>query len=633
MPDETAEFNRLIFGLTNGPAFFSKLMQRILHPLRRQLVLFFLDDIFIAGKSWDDLRPKLIAVFKALREAGLTINIKKCQFLKNVVIYLGFEISAEGIKPGQNKVDAIARFPVPTNVHEVRRFLGLTGFFRRFVARYAEIASPLNELLKANRAFQWSEAANGAFERLRDELTRRPILQPFSATKYTELHTDASSRGPAGILLQGDSSKDMRLEYAISRSTSEAERFYHSSKLELLAIIWAVSKLHTLLINMSFKIVTDCQALVYMNTHRTKNAQIVRWHHLLSEFDYEIVHREGVKLAHVDALSRALIVEPDSADGNCERVQTVSCADNVNFERQQATSSDVGVFAIIREEDEMRAFQYRDEDIDARRKSLRKAVDERTRIEKEMIKDLVIVDGVLYKRSNGKLCYVVPKCMRKSLAVRFHDYSGHQGLERTLELMARKYYFRGMRRYIKQHIHACFQCLAAKTRPGRQLGELHPILPGTRPFETIHVDHVGPFVRSSRGNKYVYVLIDNLTKFVILTAMKDTKANNVVKYVENFVCDFGASKRIIADRGACFTSGRFKEFCVKHGIKFCPTSPRHPKANGQVERVNATLIPLMQATMERPDAKDWDVKLKQMQRDLHQVFNATTGKSPFEQRR
>ncbi|CAB0033512.1 unnamed protein product [Trichogramma brassicae] len=329
-PDETAEFNRLIFGLTNGPAYFSKYMERILHPLRRQLVLFFLDDIFIAAKSWDDLKPKLVSVFLALRGAGLTINLKKCQFLKDLVIYLGFEISAKGIKPGQNKVDAIAKFPVPRNVHKIRWFLGLTGFFRRFVPRYAEVASLLNDLLKTNRAFIWDEKVRKAFELLRDKLVERPILQPFSPSKYTELHTDASARGLAGMLLQGDSSKDLRLVYAISQSTSETERFYHSSKLELLAIVWAVSRLRTLLINITFRIVTDCQARVYMNAHRTKNTQILRWHHLLSEFNYEIVHREGAKLAHVDALSRAPVENQASANRDGKREKAIASVNIVN---------------------------------------------------------------------------------------------------------------------------------------------------------------------------------------------------------------------------------------------------------------------------------------------------------------
>ncbi|CAB0040127.1 unnamed protein product [Trichogramma brassicae] len=264
------------------------MMHRILQPLRKQVVLFFLDDIFIAGKSWTELRPKLVAVLTALREAGLTMNIRKCQFLKSSVTYLGLEVSANGIKPGQGKVEAIKRFPVPKNVHEIRRFLGLTGFFRRFVPRYAEIAAPLSGLLKSDREFIWSREVSDAFTALRDKLVERPILQPFNSKKRTELHTDASSRGLAAMLLQEGSDSKMHLVYAISRTTNETEKFYHSSKLELLAIIWAVSRLRTLLININFKIITDCQALVYLNTQRTKNAQIVRWHHLLSEFDYEL---------------------------------------------------------------------------------------------------------------------------------------------------------------------------------------------------------------------------------------------------------------------------------------------------------------------------------------------------------
>ncbi|CAB0041872.1 unnamed protein product [Trichogramma brassicae] len=210
------------------------------------------------------------------------------------------------------------------------------------------------------------------------------------------------------------------------------------------------------------------------------------------------------------------------------------------WETNRNENCEIGVFIIIDDNQEILAFQFRDEEIEAKRKILNKPASQRSRDEKESVKDFEISSGVLYKRIGDKLRYVVPKCMRKSLAVRYHDYGGHQGVARTFELMSRRYYFAGMRRYIKQHVHSCFHCLASKTRPGRQLGELHPIPPGKRPFHTIHIDHVGPFVRSSRGNKFVFVLIDNLTKFVILVAMRDTKTANVVKSLEQFVCDFGA---------------------------------------------------------------------------------------------
>lgn len=128
-PDETVEFNWMIFGLMNGPAYFSKAMHKAFGPLRDNTVLYYLDDIFIPGQDWKDIRARLVLVLEALRKAGLTLNLEKCEFLKSRVTYLGFEISAEGIEPGQMKMRAIADFPVPKNVHEVRRFLGMAGFF------------------------------------------------------------------------------------------------------------------------------------------------------------------------------------------------------------------------------------------------------------------------------------------------------------------------------------------------------------------------------------------------------------------------------------------------------------------------------------------------------------------------
>lgn len=187
-----------------------------------------------------------------------------------------------------------------------------------------------------------------------------------------------------------------------------------------------------------------------------------------------------------------------------------------------------------------------------------------------------------------------------------------------------------MRRYIRQHVRACFQCIATKSTPGRQPGELHPIPPGKRPFHTVHIDHVGPFTRSAKGNKFVLVAVDNLTKFVVLKAVRDTKASNVVKCMDELVCDFGAPVRIVSDRATCFVSEKFGDFRNQHGIQHVLTSPRHAQANGQVECVNAVLVPMLQASIDRVDCKDWDVRLRYAQRDLNDLKNAVTGKCPFE---
>lgn len=222
--DDTGEFTRMVFGLMNAPFFFSKLMERVLGPYRKDNVLFFLDDIMIPGKDWPSLKERFIKILEALVNAGLTINIHKCYFLQSQISFLGFEISAKGIQPGKNKLRAIIDFPTPTNTTEVRQFLGLVNFFRRFIYKFSEMVTPLYDLLKKDRIFEWTENQENAFRKVIQLLAKEPIVQPFQTARPTELHTDASSRGLAAMLMQKDEKGVLHLVYAISRKTDEAEK-------------------------------------------------------------------------------------------------------------------------------------------------------------------------------------------------------------------------------------------------------------------------------------------------------------------------------------------------------------------------------------------------------------------------
>lgn len=604
-PEETVEFTRMIFGLMNGPAYFSKAMEKALGPLRDTVALFYLDDVLIPGKSWEDLGPKLRAVLTAFRDAGLTIKLAKCRFLFEKVSYFGHEISAAGIEPGKDKVKAIRDFPASTNVHEIRRFLGLTSYFRKFVPRFAQLAEPLSRLLKSSATFEWKDEQLQAFNALKGKLTEQPVLQTFDPTAPTELHTDASALGLAAMLLQRDKMGSLRLVYAISRRTSEPESRYHSSKLELLAIVWAVCRMRTLIANIPFTVVIGCQALCYLNTQRSLNPQVIRWHDLLGEYDYTIVHRQGVKMADVDALSRA--------------PTDVSSAEE-----------EIGIFQLTNEEDLIRLYQQSDHVIREKVKILEKPLSERSGNEKSCMHDYELRDGLLFKIWDEKALFVVPRAMRKGLVIRFHDLKSHPGADRTTTRVLEHYYFPGVRGYVKQHVHSCLQCNLAKSKPGKQAGELHPIPPGSRPFALIHVDHLGPFVTSSKGNKFIFVIVDNLTKFVVLKAIKDTRTTSVVRVLNTFVLERGAPDRIVSDRGTCFTAKAFESFCAEHGIKHTLNSLRHPQANGQVERVNATIVAAISANISDEEGRTWDRQLDTIQSDLNEMRNATTVRSPFE---
>ena len=219
--------------------------------------------------------------------------------------------------------------------------------------------------------------------------------------------------------------------------------------------------------------------------------------------------------------------------------------------------------------------------------------------------------------------------MRKSIVVRYHDSRSHPGTDRTTAAILEHYDFPGVKRYLRQHVGGCLHCLLSKPKVGRQAGQLHPIPPEERPFALIHVDHLGPFVTSSKKNKYVLVVMDNLTRFAILKASRDTKSTGVVRFLNEFVMQYGTPRKIVTERGTFFTSKQFKDACQRHGISHTLNSPQHLQANGMVERLNATLLLAIQASLNDTEGRDWDLRLHDVQRDLNAQPNQTTKKSPF----
>ncbi|UYV67773.1 hypothetical protein LAZ67_5001955 [Cordylochernes scorpioides] len=309
-PDDTGQFERMIFGLANAPAEFQRLMHTVLGPLLNKKAFCYLDDVIIPAKDWREMIERLREVLERIRSAKLTLKPSKCEFGRREVEFLGYVISTGGLKPGPRKIKAIEEFPEPKNVHDIRRFLGLTNFFRRFVKDFARKAEPLSRLTKKGSQFEWKEEQRRSFGGLRKDLVEYPVLAHYNPELKTEVHCDASAEGLAGMVLQMDEDCKWRLVYCVSKKTTEAEKMYHSSKLELMAIAWTLDRLRQFLVGIKFTVVTDCQALVYMNAKKTTNPQIARWYNLIQEYDFEIRHKPGEKMAHVDGMSRAPVDDP-----------------------------------------------------------------------------------------------------------------------------------------------------------------------------------------------------------------------------------------------------------------------------------------------------------------------------------
>jgi len=610
--ETTAKFERMPFGLKGAPGMFQKVMNVVFRDLTDAgLVHVYLDDIIIPSRDWPSMLAIVKRVFDALRKARLTLKPAKCTFGADKLNFLGFTISSGAIRPGP-KVHAIEHFPRPRDAHEVRRFLGLTGYFRRFVVNYAKLVAPLTYLTKKDVPYVWGETQQESFVELRKQLCCAPVVRMFDPkATITQVHTDASSVALSGIMLQGPTVTNLHMVYAVSKKTTEAESKYHSSRLELYAVIWTLNRLRPYLLGIRFTVVTDCQSLIYLNMHKTVKPQIARWFEVLQEFEFDIKFRPGERMAHVDALSRAT---PTSVAGG-------------DLSVNEELSARLDVLIALTPTEKVR-FMQRGDPLTRDTIQLVLATRALTDHEKRIVQHFEVHDGVLYRRHAERLLLVVPRVMRKGIVIGAHDFGGHFALDRTVAKILECYWFTGLKRYVKQHIQMCLDCLVHKTPAGKKPGYLHPIPAGRRPFEVVHVDHLGPFETSAAGNRYLFVLVDNLTKFTHLYPCRSTDTASVLNRLDKFCEMRGMPDRIISDRGTCFTGKAFKTYCESRGIKHTLNSTKHPQANGQVERVNRTILPMLSILSD--DQAHWDNKVPEVERHLNSAVNKTSTKSPFE---
>jgi len=324
VPDGQFEFNKVPFGLSTSPSVFQRYVYSIFRELMRKgIVIIYMDDLIIPAKDENEGIEKLKKVFEVASKYGLEIKFKKCQFLKRKVEFLGHIVENGTIRPSAAKTMAVKKFPVPTTVKQVQSFLGLTGYFRKFIPAYSKIAKPLSDLTRNDNPFVFEQHQIEAFENLKKLLTESPVLSIFQQGKKTELHTDASQQGYGAVLLQESEDGKLHPVQYMSKKTTPAEEKYSSYELEVLAVVNALKKFRTYLLGNHFKIVTDCSAFQKTMDKKDLVTRIARWVLLLEEFDYEIVHRPGQRMQHVDALSRypVAIITNDTLTSRLKRAQ------------------------------------------------------------------------------------------------------------------------------------------------------------------------------------------------------------------------------------------------------------------------------------------------------------------------
>lgn len=609
-PDGQYEFNRMPFGLANAPAVFQRMINAILGSARFTKATAYIDDILIFGSDPNECLQRLEEVLQTIENANLTLNLSKCVFLRDKIEYLGYEISAAGLRPSEKQILSVMNFPRPQNVHNVRQFLGLASYFRKFIKDFARIAFPLTKMLKKDEAWEWSENQEEAFQNLKSRLIDRPILAIYDPAAETELHTDASRLGVGGILLQRKTGSDAFLPIAYySRQTSPEEKNFHSYELETLAVVCSLRKFRVYLLGMSFKIITDCSALRSTFSKRDLIPRIARWWLLLQEFDCSIEYRAGAKMSHVDALSRNPISESEVIPAEQFPPSVMS----------------------ISSEDWLHTLQLGDSELCRIRNILNSGLDEKGL--RYINDNYTMKDNKLFRCLGGdknNIRWVVPKGARWQVCRLNHDEIGHFGVEKTLERIKKSYWFAKMSRFIKKYVSACIDCAYAKNNSNTREGLLHPITKVEAPFHTLHADHLGPFVKSKQGYTHLFVVIDAFTKFCFIRPVRNTNAQNVIRALEDIFSTFRAPDRFISDRGSCFTSHSFKRFCLDKGVKHILNAVASPRSNGQVERYNRTILGSLKALNMKHGERDWDSHLGKIQWGLNNTVHKTTGRTPSE---
>ena len=297
---------RMPFGLKTAPNTFQRTLSIVLSPVLGNHCLCYLDDIIIYSNTFQEHIEHLSSVLTLLDKAGLKLNFKKCQLARPEIKFLGFLVSAAGLSPDPEKVEAVTRMPSPKNVQETRRYLGCVGFFRRHIKDFADIAAPLTDVTKKNRPFVWGEAQENAFQELKRRLKSAPVLVRPDFSKSFQIHTDASKLAVAGCLMQTDDNDNLHPVAYFSRKLRGAESRYSAINLEALAVVESVRAFNPYVYGRHFSIFTDHAPLIHVFKRRTKCPRMSRWSIELAEYNYTIYYKQG-KSNHVpDTLSRSV---------------------------------------------------------------------------------------------------------------------------------------------------------------------------------------------------------------------------------------------------------------------------------------------------------------------------------------
>lgn len=589
------QFKRMPFGLCNAGATFQRLMDNLFGPELMPSVFVYLDDIIIISENLEHHLKLLEEVFQRLLRAKLRINWDKCEFGVSEVSYLGYRITENGLETDLDKVKPILEYPAPRNVKELRRFLGMCSWYRRFIPSFTEIVNSMSMLLRKEQRWTWTEKQQQAFDHLKSLLIRPPILSRPNFNHPFTLQTDASFSGLGCVLTQTFDNQEHVIAYA-SRSLQKAELNYTVTEKECLAILFGLKKFRPYIEGYRVTVITDHSALRWLTNLTNPTPRLSRWVLELQGLDLEIIHRKGA-LNHVpDALSRI-------PENNNLPVDTI---------------------CMITQADQRDDLWYNN------KKDLVEAHPER-------YPDYKIENNALYRRKFDSLemvlegstepwKLVVPRNQINTVLQECHDDSAHFGIQKTYDKLSLRYFFPGMWQSVVKYVKSCLACQQVKSPPEKPPGLMNST-PSERPWQKVYMDCMGPYPRSSANNQYILVIEDSFTKWVELAALRVISSRVICEQFKKLIVyRYGAPQAVVTDNAKSFVSHEMTQLLSQLGVKHIRTPPYHAQAN-MVERKNKD-VKRMLRTYTDARQRNWDIHLQEIAFAANTSVNVSTGFTP-----
>ncbi|GBL96111.1 Transposon Tf2-6 polyprotein [Araneus ventricosus] len=519
-------------------------------------------------------------VFQRLQKANLKVKPSKCSFLKDQITYLGHTVREGQVYPDKKNLDSIREALPPKTKRQVRSFLGLTGFYRKFIPKYSEIALPLTELTKDCNGFKWTEMEQSAFEKLKLYLTSEPCLALPDFSKPFAVCSDASKLALGAVLVQEHETGFLHPIAFASRKLSKAETKFAFVELETIAIVFAVNHFKNYLFGKHFRIYSDQQCLSKIINYKDPTSRIARWMVTLQQFDYTVIHKPGRLNLMADYLSRASYPNDECISEKQPDVNTLDLEANI-FSVNEIPKSEI----IEKQNADAYCCNIKDK--------LNSNFVFSPNSPKFFLKNNVLLCYTNSKDRHGsKAKLVVPQTLVQKILNLTHDNDtvAHPGLARTLKRIKDNFFWKGLYAQVRRYVASCHSCIQRRGFAKNVSAPVQSIPTADYPFQKVAFDAIGPLVTSKNGNKWIIVISDYFTRYPEAYALPNIQSHNVAKVLIDFISRHGVMQTLYSDRGPNFLSNAMQEVYTKLGISKQQTLAYNPRGNGMLERLSKTLI-------------------------------------------